>query len=139
MKEYEVYKLDATKLKDFIELRGHLQQQVMFVKTVLFHKSRYKGGDTIKTHSCNQNLFDNSNQYLLDMYYLFDDTLEKNIVIVECSEIINNLRFIPKMTEPSFEGDFGTIEFVPIKLCSEEDIQEYKNGLGGVIEIMYES
>jgi hypothetical protein len=138
MNNYQVHKVDATRFKDFIKLRVHFQQKVMFLKTLIQHNSRYKGGDTIKTHSCNQNLFDNSNQHLLDMYYFFDDTLEKNIVIIECCEILTNLKFIPKTTEPNEEGQFGTIEFVLVNECSEEDIQNYKNGLGCIIEIVYD-
>ena len=138
MNEYKTYKLDATtRFKNFIELRSYFQQQTMFVKSVIQHNSRYKSGDTIRTHSCNKILFENGNPNLLEIYYFFDDTLEKNIVIIECCEILDNLKFVPKMTDPNEEGQFGTIEFIPVKSCSEEDIQIYKNGLGGIIEIMY--
>lgn len=137
MNEYEIYKLNASRFKEFNELRMSFQNAVMVIKSRLQHNSRYKSGNTIRTHSCNQNLFENSNSKLLEMYYFFDDTLDKNIVIVECCEILDNLKFVPKMTDPNEEGQFGTIEFIPIKSCSEEDIQIYKNGLGGIIEIIY--
>ena len=45
---------------------------------------------------------------------------------------------VHELDATKFKGDFGTIDFVPVKSCSEEDIQEYKNGLGGIIEIIYE-
>jgi len=137
MCDYEIHKLKTTDLKDFIELKKLVRLKVLSVIHSILHKSRFKPGDTITTHSCNKNLFNNDD--LFDkIYFFFDDSLEKNIIIIECSELLHNLRVIPKTYSPESDVDFGTISFVPVKSCSDEEIKTYKKNLGGIIEIVYD-
>lgn len=110
------------------------------------HKASMRGGaDTIYINPDIEELFyndwyDMNLKTLAGRYQIvFDNDLPKNIIKLENNKTLNNLIVIPRLQEEGHpEGDplFSTINMVGINECSQEEIDTYKSGLGGYIEIL---
>jgi hypothetical protein len=103
------------------------------------------GVDTIVIHPSiewlfNNNYYDNSTKMLLQRYQIkFDESINRNIIKLENLKLLDNLIMIPKKFDIGDEGNVHNmpiVKFENINSYSQNEIDEYKSGLGGYIEIL---
>ena len=114
--------------------------------SALVHKFSLRGGvDTIVIHPSiewlfNNNYYDNSTKMLLQRYQIkFDESINRNIIKLENLKLLDNLIMIPKKFDIGDEGNVHNmpiVKFEHINSYSQNEIDEYKSGLGGYIEIL---
>jgi hypothetical protein len=112
----------------------------------LVHKASMRNGiDTITINPSIEELFYNEwyfegTKELMGRYLVeLDDSMSRNIIKLENKKVLGNLIVLPRLQEEGHpDGDplFPTINMVDIRVCSPDEVDEYKSNLGGYIEIL---
>lgn len=122
-----------------------LLTKINYVSKLIHVMSIRGGADTIYIHPDIEELFyhdwyDMNLKTLISRYQVeLDDSMSRNVIKLENKKVLGNLVAIPRLQEEGHpDGDplFQTINMVGINQCSQEEIDKYKSGLGGYIEIL---
>lgn len=117
-----------------------LINKIMMISNKIHQSSRRGGADTIIMHPeleilLHPDLYDDFRKKLSNgIDVILDPTMEKDRIEINGRKILEDLRFLPFMTEGT-EETMGTIEFKPLTSCSTEEIVKYIEGLVGFVII----
>lgn len=117
-----------------------LIHKIMMVSNKIHQTSRRGGADTIMMHPelevlLHPDLYDDFRKKLSNgIDVILDPTMEKDRIEINGRKILEDLRFLPFMTEGT-EETMETIEFKPLTSCSTEEIVKYLEGLIGYVII----
>lgn len=110
--------------------------KIMMVSDKIHQSSRRGGADTIIMHPeleilLHPDHYDDFRKKLMDRFnVILDPTMERNRIEINNREILEDLQFIPFMS-----NDENRIEFKPLISCTEDEVIKYIEGLVGFVLI----
>jgi hypothetical protein len=111
-----------------------LLSKIMTISNKIHQSSRQGGADTIILHPDLEIILhpdhydDHTKKLVSNINVILDPTMERDRIEINCRKSLEDLRFIPFMTE-------GTIEIKPLISCTNEEILKYLEGLIGYVII----
>lgn len=117
-----------------------LLNKIMMISNKIHQSSRRGGADTIILHPDLEILlhpdhYDDHQKKLINIIdVILDPTMGKDRIEINNRMSLNDLQFIPFMTEGT-EETMRTIEFKPLISCTNEEIVKYIEGLIGYVII----
>lgn len=118
--------------------------KIHYISNLVHSYSLCGGVDTITIHPSIEWLFNNkfydTNKMLLQRYQItFEESINRNIIKLENLKLLDNLIMIPtkmEIGEPGNDHDMPIVNFQHINSYTQDEIDYYKSGLGGYIEIL---
>ena len=117
-----------------------LLNKIMMISNKIHQSSRRGGADTIILHPDLEILLhpdsynDHTKKLVNNINVILDPTMERDRIEINNRQSLENLQFIPFITEGI--GDImSEIEFKPLISCTNEEIVKYLEGLIGYVII----
>jgi len=111
-----------------------LLNKIMSISDKIYQSSRRGGADTIVIHPeleilLHPDQYDDFRKKLINgIDVILDPTMERDRIEVNCRMVLDNLQFIPVITE-------NEVEIKPLISCDEGEILKYIEGLIGYVII----
>jgi hypothetical protein len=112
-----------------------IRHKILKVSNMILRSSMYKGADTVMIHPDNRHLVDVSK-----MSVVTDEATPRDVVFVK-SSFADDLKVMlvqDKMRNADDTGTVITISLKPVGDCAEEEVDNYRRGCRGYVNIVRE-